>query len=65
MEYTTVSIPKPLNEKVKKFIKGTGFASSSSFVTFLLRELLLDQKGEKLIVGEEKIKEQLKKLGYL
>lgn len=65
MQYTTVSIPRPLNDKVKKLIKHSGFASTSAFVTFVLRELLAEQNDTAMIVGEEKIKERLKKLGYL
>ena len=63
--YTTVSIPKPLNEKIQKLIKETGFHSSSAFVTFVLRELISEQEGGSLIAGEEKIKERLRALGYL
>ncbi len=65
MEYTTVSIPKPLNEKIKKLIKKTGFASTSAFVIFILRELVTEQEGDSMIASEEKIKERLRKLGYL
>ena len=65
MKYTTVSIPRPLNDKIKKFIKKTGFASTSAFVTFILREILLEKKGKPSGLGEEKIKEHLKALGYL
>ena len=65
MKYTTVSIPKPLNDRIKKLIKPTGFASTSAFVIFVLRELLLVQGDSALIASETKIKEHLKKLGYL
>ena len=40
VEYTTVSIPKPLVEKVKERMKGTGFASVSSYVTYVLRQVI-------------------------
>ena len=65
MQYTTVSIPKPLNDKIKKFIKNTGFASTSAFVIFVLREILVEKKGRSSELGEDKIKEHLKALGYL
>jgi Arc/MetJ-type ribon-helix-helix transcriptional regulator len=65
MKYTTVSIPLPLNEKVKKVIKNSGFASTSAFVIFVLRELLSEGKNQSIIANEEKIKEKLKNLGYL
>ncbi|MHA1197246.1 MAG: CopG family transcriptional regulator, partial [Promethearchaeota archaeon] len=32
VEYTTVSIPKPLADKIKERMKGTGFSSVSSYV---------------------------------
>lgn len=65
MKYTTVSIPQPLNDRVKKLIKNTGFSSVSSFVAFVLRELLSEQGDRPVITSEEKIKERLRKLGYL
>ena len=40
VEYTTVSIPKPLADKVKERMKGTGFSSVSSYVTYVLRQVL-------------------------
>ena len=69
MKYTTVSIPDPLNKKLRKIIKGTGFASTSSFVVFILREILIDRAVGDLLSGKEKIgervKTQLRALGYL
>ena len=41
--FTTVSIPQPLADKTKKFIEGTGFTSLSSFVEYLLREIISDK----------------------
>jgi len=40
VEYTTVSIPKLLADKVKERMKGTGFSSVSSYVTYVLRQVL-------------------------
>lgn len=65
MEYTTVSIPKPLNEKLKKLIKNTGFPSVSSFVIFVLREVLAGKTGSSPLPDREKIRKHLKALGYL
>ena len=64
MKYTTVSIPKPLEEKIKKYIKNTGFSSTSSFVVFVMREVLAENTGKGLLPGKEKIREQLQRLGY-
>lgn len=67
-KYTTVSIPTPLAEKIKKRIEGTGFNSISSYVTYVLRELLASMEEEEEVFSkedEEKIKERLRALGYL
>ncbi|MCR4328846.1 MAG: ribbon-helix-helix domain-containing protein [Patescibacteria group bacterium] len=64
-DYTTISIPRPLHERVQKMIQGTGFTSASSFVSFILRELLLEKGDGHLLAEETKIRERLKKLGYL
>lgn len=66
--YTTISIPLPLYKNIQKLIKGTGFTSASDFVTFVLREVLLDVKGresKQSIVKRKLIKDRLKTLGYL
>ncbi len=38
--YTTISLPKPLVEKIKKRCEGTGFNSVSSYVTYVLRQVI-------------------------
>lgn len=65
MKYTTVSIPKPLDDKIRKLIKKTGFSSASAFVIFVLRELLVEQEGQPVIAGQGEIKKRLRALGYL
>lgn len=70
-KYTTVSIPKPLAEKIKKRMEGTGFHSLSSYVTYVLRQLISsfeEEEREKEALSkedEEKIKDRLRALGYL
>ena len=68
-KYSTVSIPAPLIEKIKKRIKGTGFTSVSSYVTYVLREVIanMDEDEEEVFSkeDEEKVKERLRALGYL
>ena len=69
-KYTTVFIPTPLAEKIKKRIEGTGFNSISSYVTYVLRELLasMEEEEQEEVFSkedEEKIKERLRALGYL
>jgi len=70
--YTTVSIPLPLYEKIEEMIQGTGFASVSEFVTYVLREVvaLKERQGgpaQLHLTPEElaEIEQKLKALGYL
>lgn len=71
VEYTTVSIPKPLAEKVKERMKGTGFASVSSYVTYILRQVLSsieeEERSKQAFTKEEeeKVKSRLRDLGYI
>lgn len=63
---TTVSIPKPLAEKIKKRIKGTGFNSISSYVTYVLRQIISSESKEAFSKDdEEQVKQRLRSLGYL
>ena len=69
-KFTTVSIPVPLFTKVQKRIEDTGFTSVSSYVTYILRELIANE-GESNSddpfskKDEEKVKTRLRALGYL
>jgi Arc/MetJ-type ribon-helix-helix transcriptional regulator len=69
-KYTTISIPTPLADKIKKQIEGTGFNSLSSYVTFILRQIVSSSEHDEHERGftkedEEKIKERLRNLGYI
>ena len=69
-KYTTVSIPVTLYKRIKNLIEGTGFTSVSSFVTYVLREVVAryeEEKSSQVFTEEEReaIIEKLKKLGYL
>ncbi|MCC7552271.1 ribbon-helix-helix domain-containing protein [Candidatus Micrarchaeota archaeon] len=72
-KHTTISIPTPLFKKVEQRIKGTGFTSVSSYVIYILREIIAEKnKDEKEEMpeafneeDEEKIKNRLKALGYM
>ena len=66
-KFTSVSLPIELIEKVKKRIKNTGFTSVSSFVEYVIREIVAeDQKKEPFTKDDEKrVKERLKALGYI
>ena len=68
-KFTTVSIPTPLFKKVEERIKGTGFTSVSSYVTYVLREIVTEKEAEAeksfAKKDEEKVKARLRALGYI
>ena len=70
--FTSVTIPTPLFDKIKERIDGTDFTSVSSYVVYVLREVLAGAAAEAgpepqalSKEDEEKVKERLKALGYL
>jgi len=64
VEYGTISLPIPLIEKVKRKMEGTGFSSVSSYVAFVLRQVLAlsEESKENEMAG---VRNKLKALGYL
>jgi Arc/MetJ-type ribon-helix-helix transcriptional regulator len=67
-KFTTVSIPTPLFKKVKERIKGTGFTSVSSYVAYVLREVVSEEEDEAepfTKEDKERVKDRLRALGYL
>jgi len=69
-KYTTVSIPTTLYNRIKNLIKDTGFTSVSSYVIYILREIVAaheEAKYKEPYTEEDKkrIIEKLRKLGYL
>jgi Arc/MetJ-type ribon-helix-helix transcriptional regulator len=66
-DYTTVSIPKDLGDRVEETIEGTSFSSTSDLVRFLLRSIVIQhqQKGELTEAEFTEIADQLSDLGYL
>ena len=66
-DYTTVSIPKDLADRVEETIEGTSFSSTSDLVRFLLRSIVIQyQKEGDLTEAEfDEITTQLQDLGYL
>jgi Arc/MetJ-type ribon-helix-helix transcriptional regulator len=71
VDYTTVSIPKPLAEKIKERMRGTGFSSVSAYVTYVLRQVLSsieeEERSKQAFTKEEEeqVKQRLRDLGYL
>ena len=66
-DYTTVSIPKELGDRVEATIEGTSFTSTSDLVRFLLRSIVIqhERQGRLTEAEFEDIAEQLTDLGYL
>jgi Arc/MetJ-type ribon-helix-helix transcriptional regulator len=66
-EYTTVSIPRDLADRVEETIEGTSFQSTSDLVRFLLRSIVIQhqQEGQLSEAEFEEIATQLRDLGYL
>lgn len=67
VKYGTISLPMPLIDKVKEKIKGTGMPSVSSYVNFVLRQILSSDSKDGLISKkeEEEIRKRMKTLGYI
>lgn len=65
-KFTPVSIPTPLFKKVEERIKETGFTSVSSYVTYVLREIVAEEEEEPFTKEDEKrVKARLRALGYI
>lgn len=67
-EKIKVELPKSIIEKIKKRIEGTGFESVSSYIAYVLDEILNemdDDSDDFTDEDEEKVKERLRALGYL
>jgi len=68
-KFTTISIPTPLANKIKKRIDGTGFTSLSSYVTYVLREVIsgVEEETQEAFSKEDekRVKTRLRALGYL
>jgi Arc/MetJ-type ribon-helix-helix transcriptional regulator len=68
-KFTTVSIPTQLFQNVEERIKDTGFTSVSSYVTYVLREIVAEEEEEPeepfTKEDEERVKARLRALGYI
>lgn len=68
-KYTTITIPSALFKKLKIEIKDTGFSSVSDYVTYILRETVIDMRTSKAGKLESEnnntIIDKLKTLGYV
>ncbi|WP_266077424.1 ribbon-helix-helix domain-containing protein [Haladaptatus caseinilyticus] len=66
-DYTTVSIPKDLADRIEETIEGTSFSSTSDLVRFLLRSIVIQHQRQGRLTESEftEITDQLRELGYL
>lgn len=67
-KFTAISIPAPLFKKIEERIRNTDFSSVSSYVTYVLTEIIADEEQEENPFSkeeEETVKEALRTLGYL
>ena len=70
-EFTAVSIPTPVCEKIEKRLAGTSFTSVSNYITFVLNEVVseTDETGDAVVPftkeDEDNVKERLRALGYI
>ena len=68
-EKVTIKIPKELYEKVRGIIEDTGFSSVTEFIVFVIRNVASGGriKDENKLTADEvrKVRERLKRLGYL
>ncbi len=64
----TIKIPRPLYDKLKVVIEGSGYNSVTDFIVFVIRDLVAQAAVSEKQLSEteiEKIKQRLKNLGYL
>ena len=67
----TLSIPKPLTKKIVEQMKKSDFTSVSSYVIYLIREIISskdeEERTKKAFTDEEEnyVKERLRNLGYI
>ena len=66
-DYTTVSIPKELGDRVEETIEGTSFTSTSDLVRFLLRSIVIQQQPDATLTESDfdEVTDPLRDLGYL
>ena len=65
----TIKIPRPLYRKIQQVVDGSGFASPTDFVVYVLRDLIGDaevtEPNEFTQEELDDVKRKLKNLGYL
>ncbi len=64
----TIKIPRPLYERIKKIVEGSGYDSPTDFIVYVLRDIVSsheEESGELTAAELERVKERLRRLGYL
>ena len=64
----TLKIPRPIYDKLKEVIEGSGFGSVNEFVVYVLRDLISSGIEDKEDLSKKEIdaiRQRLKNLGYL
>ncbi len=69
-KYTTITIPKPMYEKLSRIIEHTGFSSVSDYVTYVIRETIAEieeskEKGKSSTKEKSEVLKKLHALGYI
>ncbi len=64
-EFTSVSIPRQLFEKVERHVENTGFPSVSAYVAFVLRTILSESGNKRADYEASIVKKRLSELGYI
>lgn len=67
-EYSTVSLPAELKERVEELIEDTGFNNVSEFTKFVLRDIVSQgsfDSPEEYGETADRVRERLKNLGYI
>lgn len=73
-EMVTLKIPRPLYDRLRQLIEGTGFRSVTEFAVYVLRDLASQPTGERppaeaagRMTEEElaQVRDRLRELGYL
>lgn len=63
----TLKIPRPLYDKIKLTLDGSGFSSVNEFVVYVLRDLMSMSGTEQMGLSKKEIdaiRDKLKSLGY-
>ncbi len=64
----TIKIPRPLYNRIKKIVEGSGFNSVTDFIVYVLRDIVSSKEVDDDQLTKEEllaIRKRLKSLGYL